>query len=771
MATVASIAAGLQPNEWQKLNTNLISNVFTPSAKRSMIKGGTYAYPREIIEAWGGGAWDSIREEFIFLGGGHSAYLGNELYRFSLTDLAWHRCCLPSQVVDTGTHIIPVHVPASTPESVPSASVHTYCKLTFVSAIDRYLMWPGTDFYQSPAARYEGENLEGPGVVNAGPWLLNPNNWDADKTAGDTGTGVDPTDLGANVYYNADWVVRGFAPRFSSHTCTDGDTVWAMGVQSPAGIAACKVSVDGTTDSYTILADGTSGVGTPRAMVYCSAINALVLFDDTAGLLWLYDLTSKPIRWQRIILDTTVSGWWAGKEPGVTYDADRNVIVVWGGNAEIWEIACPTTLAPATFKIRKLTQASGPSALYGTNGIQSRFAYTGSGLCVGVGSDGTNGDVWALKCPADTGHAAIKGKNQITGATQVDNTLSPLIALPIADASGSTVHDYATGQDRNIVGTLEAYGGQATLSGGLVIAEDLGTLAGATIVVGFYQAPNDSGSIWDQADYLRQGADLVMAVNISGGTIKGTVSHQSTWLNSSDAALPFLSMAWTLGDGIASKCSINGAPVRSGTTLADVPLGQGLELGPGISNLAYVYIYPARVSDAQLIQMAQDPHNFALTNTGPADVIKPEITLLGDAVMTLKVGEAYAEPGYTALDDTDGDITANVVVTGSVDNMTPGAHTLYYNVTDAAGNVGGEKARTINVIANTMSLTGTDIPDGSHQIILDDTGGTRIYDGTVTFASGAADFDIALPVGHRVFGYIRGATPPTDGCGITGVVA
>ncbi len=70
----------------------------------------------------------------------------------------------------------------------------------------------------------------------------------------------------------------------------------------------------------------------------------------------------------------------------------------------------------------------------------------------------------------------------------------------------------------------------------------------------------------------------------------------------------------------------------------------------------------------------------------PPDITPPVITLKGEASVILKVGEAFTEPGYTASDDRDGDMTAKVVIAGAVDVAKAGVYTISYTVTDAAGN-------------------------------------------------------------------------------------
>lgn len=90
------------------------------------------------------------------------------------------------------------------------------------------------------------------------------------------------------------------------------------------------------------------------------------------------------------------------------------------------------------------------------------------------------------------------------------------------------------------------------------------------------------------------------------------------------------------------------------------------------------------------------------------DVISPTITLTGGETYHFNVGQTFTEPGFTATDDVDGDITSNVTVEGSVDGMTFGTYTLSYHVSDASGNV-CDIQRTVKVgdfSAPVISLAG-----------------------------------------------------------------
>ncbi len=70
------------------------------------------------------------------------------------------------------------------------------------------------------------------------------------------------------------------------------------------------------------------------------------------------------------------------------------------------------------------------------------------------------------------------------------------------------------------------------------------------------------------------------------------------------------------------------------------------------------------------------------------DTTPPEITLSGNAEMTIQSGDSFTDPGYTAQDAGDGDVTAAVTTDGAVDPGTPGDYTITYSVTDSAGNTG-----------------------------------------------------------------------------------
>ncbi|MFN4084049.1 MAG: immunoglobulin-like domain-containing protein [Bacteroidia bacterium] len=82
--------------------------------------------------------------------------------------------------------------------------------------------------------------------------------------------------------------------------------------------------------------------------------------------------------------------------------------------------------------------------------------------------------------------------------------------------------------------------------------------------------------------------------------------------------------------------------------------------------------------------------------SGAPDTEKPVLTLLGANPLDIDQNSTFVEPGFTATDNRDGDITSRVVVTGNVNTAVVGTYTLTYNVADNAGNT-ASATRTVRV--------------------------------------------------------------------------
>lgn len=76
----------------------------------------------------------------------------------------------------------------------------------------------------------------------------------------------------------------------------------------------------------------------------------------------------------------------------------------------------------------------------------------------------------------------------------------------------------------------------------------------------------------------------------------------------------------------------------------------------------------------------------------------PQILLEGGTEYALAMGTPYEEPGYTAQDDVEGDLTAQVQVEGTVDPFAAGTYPIVYTVTDRCGNT-ASVTRNVQVTA------------------------------------------------------------------------
>lgn len=82
----------------------------------------------------------------------------------------------------------------------------------------------------------------------------------------------------------------------------------------------------------------------------------------------------------------------------------------------------------------------------------------------------------------------------------------------------------------------------------------------------------------------------------------------------------------------------------------------------------------------------RDSNDLDFSDQG--DTTRPVITLLGNNPDSLILNGTYVDPGFTALDNIDGDLTSAVTVTSFVDSSKVNTYAILYSVKDAAGNMG-----------------------------------------------------------------------------------
>lgn len=114
----------------------------------------------------------------------------------------------------------------------------------------------------------------------------------------------------------------------------------------------------------------------------------------------------------------------------------------------------------------------------------------------------------------------------------------------------------------------------------------------------------------------------------------------------------------------------------------------------------------------------------------PIDGEAPVINLNGELEMEIKRGDPYEEPGATAIDNIDGDVSEKIEISGDVDTSTIGTYTITYTVSDSVGNEATAE-RIVNVVEPYGTwYTGESSPDdnvGSNGDLYLDTTTGDIY--------------------------------------------
>jgi hypothetical protein len=143
----------------------------------------------------------------------------------------------------------------------------------------------------------------------------------------------------------------------------------------------------------------------------------------------------------------------------------------------------------------------------------------------------------------------------------------------------------------------------------------------------------------------------------------------------------------------------------------DIPSAKITKTGTVTTSVVGTYHVTYNVSDNAGNAAIPKTRTIIVTNTTGPDVTKPVIILKGKVPDSVKVGPGnYVDPGDTAIDDRDGDVTGKVVVTelyGStlpISLGSPGVYTLVYTVSDKAGNK-AEVTRVVYVVGVSLDLT------------------------------------------------------------------
>lgn len=187
-----------------------------------------------------------------------------------------------------------------------------------------------------------------------------------------------------------------------------------------------------------------------------------------------------------------------------------------------------------------------------------------------------------------------------------------------------------------------------------------------------------AGDGWDQAgaDYIIEDGDLFKSTannsTWSWGTDVGVISHTKTESSIS------VTINKSLLQGLTPI-------IRVGFLLRD-------------SMWDATNIYPAAS------QMAQ----YSIDVVPPSDTTAPLLEKNGSSYMYVLLNSDFTDPGASAIDNIDGDITNNIVVESELDITRIGVYTIIYSITDAAGNSSSDTrlVEVINEIPNNIVIDG-----------------------------------------------------------------
>ncbi|WP_420573452.1 immunoglobulin-like domain-containing protein [Kordia sp.] len=283
----------------------------------------------------------------------------------------------------------------------------------------------------------------------------------------------------------------------------------------------------------------------------------------------------------------------------------------------------------------------------------------------------------------------------ISGVVDTSTAGIYTVRYNVSDAAGNA----ATEVTRTVNVIADTTAPIISLNGSDVITLNLGDVyveLGATATDNLDGDLTANISITGAVDTSTAGTYLIR-YNVSDAAGNAATELIRTVIVNPDTTIPVI----TLNGSATINLNVGEAYIELGATAVDNidgDLTANISISGTVNtSVAGTYIVRYNVSDAA--------GNAAVEVTRTVNVIAdttiPVITLNGSATINLNVGDAYAELGATAVDNIDGDLTANISISGTVDTSVAGTYVVRYNVSDAAGNAAVEVTRTVNVIADT----------------------------------------------------------------------
>lgn len=288
----------------------------------------------------------------------------------------------------------------------------------------------------------------------------------------------------------------------------------------------------------------------------------------------------------------------------------------------------------------------------------------------------------------------------------VDANGNPHVAVVIGTGSASTSYSIISGDGLNMYDLTRTPGAPKGCEWTAILLDSVATFRGQlTTEVSEDNRPQASISP-DGTKVIMGWLDTDITLSPSGDNIAPNLFTRAIDINTGLATATEDQTTGTYYEAAALFASFSPNALQNGNTL-EVPFVVA-ELNPTLNDADPAFFSYGKGLD------------YDVTTEFVNDVFAPAITLNGANPMTVVQNTSYTEPGATALDNVDGSIGfGSFSVSGTVDVATVGTYTLFYNVTDAAGNVSCSAARTVNVVASPDATAPVVTLNGNDTIQLD----------------------------------------------------
>ena len=321
------------------------------------------------------------------------------------------------------------------------------------------------------------------------------------------------------------------------------------------------------------------------------------------------------------------------------------------------------------------------SATGGASGNAVTFA--GTGACTAGGTNGATITIAAAGACVIT--ASQAGSVDYDAAADVARTVTIASATPALSSLSSPAIEAGTAST-TISGTIGVNG--LVPAGSVTITVGGSTVSAPIALNGQFSATVTTASLSPVNN------PYAIAFSFAANANFGSATGTST-LTVTDTIAPVITLV-----GAATMTVEGGTAFTDpGATATDSFAGNltGAIQVTGAVNTAIVGSYTRTYT-------VSDGYNTASTTrtVNVVDTIPPVITLIGGATVTTALGSPWVDPGATAQDSRAGNLTPQIVVTGTVNTAVAGSYPVTYRVSDGVNTT--TVIRTVTVKDTTAPL-------------------------------------------------------------------